>query len=437
MMYGKNNKGLIILCSFLFLFVVVQAQTRVPSIAAIVSLDHSDWKYNSGQNALFTITINNNGKPLKDVIVHIEIGAEKMQAAIVKDSLLKKGRLTINGGTLLQPGFLRCIVTAYVDGKNYRGLATAAFSADSIVATAQMPQDFSKFWKDAITASRKIPIDSRMKLIGERSTGIVNVYEVSFQSYRNGSRIYGILCVPKKEGIYPAVLKLPGAGVRSYKGDTALSEKGIVTFEIGIHGIPVTLSNQVYYDLAFGALNEYYFSNLNDKERYYYKRVYAGCVRAIDFLLTLPRVDSSRVAVYGGSQGGALAIVTAALHERVKYVAALYPAMSDLTGYFHNRAGGWPHMFSPALNGAFRKTAMIETAEYYDLVNFARILHVPGWYSWGYNDEVCPPTSVYAAYNTITAPKELFITKDTGHWLSTPQSEESTKWLLRMLNVEQ
>lgn len=436
MMYGKKHKALIILCSFLFLFVVVRAQTSVPVVSAVVSLDHSDWKYNLGQNALFTIVIEKDGKTLNNVVVHVEIGAEKMQPTTIKDSLLKKGQLTINGGTLSQPGFLRCIVTADVDGKKYRGLATAAFSTDSIVATAQMPQDFTKFWKETIMAARKIPMNSRMNLIRGRSNGLINVYEVSFQSYRNGSRIYGILCVPKKEGSYPVVLELPGAGVRAYKGDTALAEKGIITFEIGIHGIPVTLPNEVYYNLAFGALNEYYFFNLNDKDRYYYKRVYASCVRAVDFLLTLPQVDSSRVAVYGGSQGGALAIVTAALHERVKYVAALYPAMSDLTGYFHHRAGGWPHMFSPSLNGAFEKPAMIETASYYDVVNFARILHVPGWYSWGYNDEVCPPVTAYSVYNSIQAPKELFITKETGHWLSGQQAEESTNWLLKMLKVK-
>lgn len=436
MMYCKKEKAFFILSFILCLSVFVSAQTTVPTVSALVDLDHPDWKYNIGQNALFTVGIEKDGNTLKDVTAHIEIGPEQMQATIVKDTLLKKGKLTINGGTLSQPGFLRCIITANVDGKKYRALATAAFSTDSIAATAQMPQNFLKFWKDAITATRKLPMDSRTNLIRERSTGDVNVYEVSFQSYRGGSKVYGILCAPKKEGNYPAVLELPGAGVRPYKGDTALAEKGVITLQIGIHGIPVTLPTEVYYNLAFGALHEYYFSNLNDKDRYYYKRVYASCVRAVDFLLSLPQVDSSRVAVYGGSQGGALAIVTAALHERVKYVAALYPAMSDLTGYFYHRAGGWPHMFSPSMGGRFEKPAMIETASYYDVVNFARILHVPGWYSWGYNDEVCPPTTAYAVYNNITAPKELFITKESGHWLSTQQAEESTNWLLKVLKVK-
>ncbi|HEU4903258.1 MAG TPA: acetylxylan esterase, partial [Flavisolibacter sp.] len=172
-----------------------------------------------------------------------------------------------------------------------------------------------------------------------------------------------------------------------------------------------------------------------DKDRYYYKRVYTGCARAVDFLLSLPQVDSSRVAVYGGSQGGALAIVTAALHEKVKYVAALYPALSDVTGYLHGRAGGWPHMFGPQQHAAYEKPSMLQTAGYYDVVNFGRMLTIPGWYSWGYNDEVCPPTTAYAVYNTIKAPKELFITKETGHWMAPAQAEEVTRWLLKMLRV--
>jgi cephalosporin-C deacetylase-like acetyl esterase len=115
-------------------------------------------------------------------------------------------------------------------------------------------------------------------------------------------------------------LKVPGAGVRAYYGDTALAKKGIVTFEIGIHGVTVTQPNIFYYDLAFGPLYQYYFFNLDSRDNYYYKRVYLGCLRAVDLLTSLPEVDTSRIAVYGGSQGGALSIVTAALDKRVKYV---------------------------------------------------------------------------------------------------------------------
>jgi pimeloyl-ACP methyl ester carboxylesterase len=75
----------------------------------------------------------------------------------------------------------------------------------------------------------------------------------------------------------------------------------------------------------------------------------------------------------------------------------------------------------------------IETAGYYDVVNFARQLKVPGIYSMGFNDEVCPPTSMYASYNVITAPKELFIVPETGHWTYPEQTEKLTIWLVGKL----
>ncbi len=365
--------------------------------------------------------------------LHYEIGEEQLPPLKSSDVAVKNGVVTIEGGTLVKPGYLRCTATVVMNGKKYRGLATAAFSADSLQATATMPADFLSFWNSALAAARKISLDPKMRLLPERSTGGINVYEVSFQNERPGSRIYGILCMPKKEGRYPALLKVPGAGVRAYRGDTALAEQGMITLEIGIHGIPVTLPNDVYYNLAFGPLRDYYFFNLDNRDQYYYKRVYLGCLRAVDFLVSLPQTDSSRLAVYGGSQGGALSVVTAALEPRIKYVAALYPALSDLTGYLHQRAGGWPHLFAAAAPASLKTKEKIQTAAYYDVVNFARLLKIPGWYSWGYNDEVCPATTSSVVFNTIQAPKEKLLVKEAGHWLTPQQNEAVNAWLRNRL----
>ena len=82
---------------------------------------------------------------------------------------------------------------------------------------------------------------------------------------------------------------------------------------------------------------------------------------------------SGAIAVTGGSQGGALSIVTAGLDRRVTRLVAYYPALSDVTGYVNQRAGGWPHMFR-ATEGpnVHRDEAKIATTRYYDVVNFAR-----------------------------------------------------------------
>ena len=223
---------------------------------------------------------------------------------------------------------------------------------------------------------------------------------------------------------------MPGAGVRPYGGDVRVAEKGLITFQIGIHGVPVDMERVVYNNLGAGALRGYMNYNLDDPNSFYYKRVYLGCVRANDFIASLPQYDGENLGVYGGSQGGALSIVTAALDSRVKFLGAYYPALCDLTGYLKGRAGGWPHYFQHNKNNTPEK---IKTAGYYDVVNFARQLKIPGMYSWGFNDEVCPPTSTYAAYNVITAPKELFPAVETGHWTFPEQVEKVEDWLVGKL----
>lgn len=412
----------------------VLAQPVEQLIKVIVAPDHSDWTYKTGESAKFTITVIQNGNPLQDVKIRYQTGPEKMDPTVKKENIiLKNGTLTVDGGTLKTAGFLRCLAEAEVDGKIYKGLATAGFDPMMIKPTVVNPSDFTSFWDKAKTDLAAIPLDAKMTLLPERCTENVNVYHVNLQNFRSGSRLYGILCVPKKEGKYPALLKVPGAGVRPYYGDVSLAEKGIITFEIGIHGVPVTMEPGVYMDLGGSALNQYFTYNLDNKDRYYYKRVYLGCVRANDFLAGLPQFDGSNLAVTGGSQGGALSIVTAGLDPRVKYLASFYPALSDVTGYLHGRAGGWPHLFDKNNLAFHNMKEKIETVGYYDVVNFARLLKIPGLYSWGFNDETCPPTSMYAAYNVITAPKELYLALETGHWTYPEQRERFNGWLLNKL----
>jgi cephalosporin-C deacetylase-like acetyl esterase len=402
-------------------------------VKVVVAPDHANWLYKTGENVKFSISVLQYGNPVKNAVIRYSIAPEKMEA-IKKDSLvLPNGVLSVDGGTMSTPGFLRCTVTAFIDGKEYTKLATAGFDPLTIKPTVDNPSDFTQFWNKAKADLANIPIDARMTLIPERCTEKVNVYHVSLQNFRVGSRLYGILCVPKKDGKYPALLTVPGAGVRPYYGNITMAEKGLITFEIGIHGVPVNMDVSVYNNLGAGALNGYQNFNLDDRDRFYYKRVYLGCVRANDFIFSLSQFDGNNLAVTGGSQGGALSIITAGLDPRVKYLAAYYPALSDVTGYLKGRAGGWPHYFDKNNLAFNNKKDKIETVGYYDVVNFARLLKVPGMYSWGFNDDVCPPTSMYAAYNVITAPKSLYLALETGHWTFPEQIEKLNNWLLQKL----
>lgn len=411
------------------------AQPAERLVKVIVTPDHADWLYKTGEPVRFTVAVFRDNVPLKGATLRYEVGPEKMEPTKKETVTLRDGTLALDGGTLRTPGFLRCIGTVELDGKEYRGLTTVGFEPQSIKPTVENPADFGAFWDKAKADLAKIPIDARMTLLPERCTELTNVYHLSLQNINN-SRFYGILCVPKKEGRYPAILRVPGAGVRPYNGMITEADKGFITLEVGIHGVPVTMDPSVYESLGRGALNGYQAANLDDRDRYYYKRVYLGCVRAVDFLTAMPQYDGQNLAVTGGSQGGALSIVTAGLDSRVKLLGAYYPALCDVTGYLKGRAGGWPHLFTGDNLAYNNKPDRIRTTGYYDVVNFARLVTVPGYYSWGFNDETCPPTSMYAAYNVIPGQKNLYLYRDTGHWTYPEQTEQMTTWLLAQLKGE-
>ncbi|KAA5541154.1 acetylxylan esterase [Adhaeribacter rhizoryzae] len=411
-------------------------QIQKSYIQVQVTPDHSNWLYKPGEPVKFRVAVTQSGVPVPTATVRYNIMPEKMKPVKTGTLQLTNGEALLDGGTMPAAGFLRCDVFATLDGKEYKGLGTAAFDPMNIQPTVKLPADFSQFWEKGKADLAAVPMDARMTLMPERCTENVNVYHVNLQGFGK-SRLYGILCVPKKEGKYPALLQVPGAGIRPYGGDIGHAEKGVVTFQIGIHGIPVDMPQDVYNNLSAGALSNYPAFNLENKDRYYYKRVYLNCVRAVDFLASLPQVNNNQMSVMGGSQGGALSIVTAALDNRIKYLVAFYPALSDMTGYLNGRAGGWPHLFAENNNRVHETPDKINTVGYYDVVNFARYVKVPGFYSWGYNDETCPPTSYYSAYNVTKAPKDLFVVPETGHWTYPEQYEKADAWLMPKLVKEE
>jgi cephalosporin-C deacetylase len=404
------------------------SQPATSLVKVIVSCDHKDWTYKVKEEAKFSVQVIQYGNLMDNVIIDYEAGPEMLPDQKKEGIVLKNGKTEFYG-TMKSPGFYRLRIWAVVDGKRYEGLATAAFEPEKIQPTVKNPDDFDTFWNNAIAEARKISLDPRITLMPERCTSDANVYHISFQNEAPGSRIYGILAIPKKPGKYPAILRVPGAGIRPYAGDSKTAGLGFIMLEIGIHGIPVNLDQQVYDNLMNGALSSYWSVKMNDRNTHYYKRVFLGCVKAVDFIFTLPEFNGTDIGVTGGSQGGALTIITTGLDKRIKYMAGLYPAMCDHTGYLSKRAGGWPHYFREAEP----KPGEVETLAYFDVVNFARRVTVPGYLAWGFNDITCPPTSMYSAYNVITAPKELHLYQETGHWTFPEETEALNNWLMKQL----
>ena len=420
--------------SFLVLLCIgaVHGQIRGNEIRVVVSPDHNDWEYALGEKCTFTVRVVKAQNLLPDVTVDYELGPEMYPTEKKEGVVLKDGTLKLRS-SMKTPGFLRCKVKAHVDGRTYEGLATAAYEPDKLRPVSQLPDDFQSYWSETLRKARELPLNPLMTLLPERCTETDNVYQVSFQTKPGGGRFYGILSIPKKEGKYPALLRVPGAGVRPYTGDTYTAPGRVITLEVGIHGIPVTMQQSVYDALANGALSNYWTFRRDDRDAIYYNRVIVGVLRAVDLICSLPQFDGKTLGVTGSSQGGALTIITAALDSRVTFLAPVHPAMCDHEAFFEKRACGWPHYFL-YYGGADDKVR--QTVRYYDTANFARFIKVPGWYSWGYNDEVCPPTSMHAAYNLIEAPKELHPYLETGHYWYQEQWDAWQAWIRKQLGVE-
>ena len=157
-------------------------------------------------------------------------------------------------------------------------------------------------------------------------------------------------------------------------------------------------------------------------------------MRAIDYIEQYTDWDGKNLGVTGSSQGGFLSLATAGLDKRVSCYGAVHAALCDHTASLQGVACGWPHYFywmSPEQRKASQDK--IETSRYYDGVNFARRITCPGWFSFGYNDDVVPPTTAYATYNVVTAPKKLSVYQQTAHFWYQEQWDEWLQWLMDQL----
>ena len=399
------------------------------SVKVIVMPDHLDWNYKCGEKPSFRVLVLKHHSLMQNVEISYELSEDQMPARKSGKMVLKAGEGHISlGETMKVPGFLRCAVTVKDGHYTYTGLATAGFDVEKIKPTVTNPADFDEFWKKALEESAKIPMQPKLTPAPEFSTGTYTAYYIQYQTYKKNVYFHGLLTVPTKPGKHPAILRVPGAGVRSYTPMTELDLANYVSLQVGIHGIPVNLPKEAYKNLSRGALYQYNRFNIQDRDAYYYKRVYIGCARAIDFLSELECVDAERIGVCGHSQGGALTFVTTYLNPKVKFYYAHYPALADMTGYLHGRGGGWPHIWRNGADQNIDKAAAKTTIPYYDVVNFARRVNVPGVMACGYNDTTCCPTSMFSVYNVISSPKELALYNEIGHWLYEEQENDRRIW---------
>lgn len=393
--------------------------------------DHADWLYRTGEQAKIEIQLYRYGIPQDGVEVSYTLGQELLPYERQGSVKLKNGRAVLSVGTMRNPGFLDCVLKADIAGKSCTHHVKIGFSPEKLRPYTQQPTDFVEFWNKAKSEAEQCPMAFTTKYVPEYSNEKVDCYLIKLQCYKKGQHVYGYLTRPKAKGKYPVVLCPPGAGVKTLKEPMRhrfYAEQGFIRLEMEIHGLNPELSPETFKDLS-ASFGDYLLKGLDDRDNYYMKKVYLACVRAIDYLTSLDEWDGKNVIVQGGSQGGALALITAGLDSRVTLCVANHPALSDMAGYKAGRADGYPHFFTKLNDYRTDTPEKLQTMAYYDVVNFARQINIPVYLTWGYNDNTCPPTTSYIVYNTLTCPKEALITPINEHWVSETTEHTQLDWI--------
>jgi cephalosporin-C deacetylase-like acetyl esterase len=181
----------------------------------------------------------------------------------------------------------------------------------------------------------------------------------------------------------------------------------------------------------------YLQDHLLDPECYIYRGAYMDCLRALDFMFSRPEVDTTRVVVEGGSQGGALSFATAALApDRIRLCVPGVPFLSDFRDYF--KVASWPGnefvLFVNARAG-LSWDRVFTTLSYIDIKNLAPLIKAPVLMSVGLLDDVCPPHINFAAYNNLTVPRKAIAYPYAGHGLPGENYAARMAWVREQLGM--
>jgi cephalosporin-C deacetylase len=272
------------------------------------------------------------------------------------------------------------------------------------------PNDFDQFWDDTLAIVAEMPLNATVERDSLRSTPEVDVFDIHYDSL-GGVRIAGWYCLPtKRTEPLPGMLHVPG-----YISDPAIpkdsAQQGYAAFGAAPRG-KVRSNHQI--NPGYPGLLTY---NIIDRNTYGYRGFFIDAVRAFQFLLNRTEIDATRIGVQGSSQGGALTLAVAALCPEVRAASAGVPY---LCGYLDAIAltHTYPYYEIQDYLNTYpdREQAVRETLAYFDCINFGPRITCPILVNVGMQDNVCPPETGYAAYQTIaSADKTFYPYQGHGH----------------------
>jgi cephalosporin-C deacetylase-like acetyl esterase len=424
----------------IFLLPFLSNNCLAGKVAVTIHPDRENALYQCGEEATFTINVNEDGGQLTQGSLSVKLsldGGKNIATKVLKLT----GRPIVIKGTLKEPGFLRC--NAVLASSNFKkkpsGCACVGYEPEKIKPAVNEPDDFMAFWKKGIARQAAIPLDLKKSPDSKFSTDKVDVYRISFAVLDN-SRMHGFLCIPKnKKEAMPVFLITPGAGPGMNHPSLALSyaKRGAIGLALNIHKRDFSTDSADEIKENYKKLNQgtrYMFKGAPDAEAYYFRRVILGLNRAVDYLASRSDFDGEHLVVEGSSQGGAMALILAGLNHKITAASASMPAMCDHAAYLAGRSPGWPKLVSR--QPAAKRKQFQKMADYYDTVNFARHIQCPVLVGIGFLDKTSYPSPVYAAYNVIQSPKQIINGPKSGHqWRIGNFRKVEYQWLHEKLGV--
>ena len=157
-----------------------------------------------------------------------------------------------------------------------------------------------------------------------------------------------------------------------------------------------------------------------DPARLAFRQIYLDTVQLARVVMGFAEVDADRVGCFGASQGGALSLACAALEPRIKRIAPVYPFLCDYQRIWEmdlaKEAYEELRLFFRSFDPRHEREAEIFTKlGYIDCQHLADRVQAEVLMFTSLMDAICPPSSQFAAYNKITAKKDLVVYPDFGH----------------------
>lgn len=282
-------------------------------------------------------------------------------------------------------------------------------------SSAAEPEDFDAFWDGTIAEAREFPLEAVYEP-AENLLEVIDSFDVSFAGF-GGARIKGWLHLPANRdagSTLPVVVQYVGysGGRGLVQQDTRWAQAGYAHFIMDTRGQGYGGSLGGTAD-PHGSAGEVSYAGLmtrglSSKEDYYYRRVYVDAFRAVEAAQHHPAVDPAKVLLTGVSQGGGLAIAAAGLSagrlDGVLGTMADVPFLQDFPRAIDiTPRGPYTEIANFLARHRERYEPSLAVLNYFDGVHLGRRATAPALFSAAQMDDICPPSTVFAAYHAYGA----------------------------------